>query len=235
MVIDNNEVRRRGASLLECQEWKERPGFAQEKSSTGHSCNPWTKPLLSSFRFRVDGWRWMVIPVACTAGNGFSKLVNRLMLRKMLGPPVTANRDVFSWKLEKRRPGMGNVRRENEREPVLNIERGLNSKISLRTVHWARSLQAPAFERERWVLRDRNIYLRTCEWKRERGNVSGKERDREKAKRERRRKSERRWKKAKESGGKGEKLPFLLDPEIHGENNVSGLTRRPWPLTCSFR
>lgn len=32
-------------------------------------------------------------------------------------------------------PAMGNVRRENEREPALNIERGLNSKISLRAVH----------------------------------------------------------------------------------------------------
>lgn len=34
-------------------------------------------------------------------------------------------------------------------------------------------------------------------------------------------------KKAKESGGEGEKLPFLHDPEIHRENNVSGLTRGP--------
>lgn len=32
-------------------------------------------------------------------------------------------------------PGIGNVRRENERKPALNIERGLNSKISLRAVH----------------------------------------------------------------------------------------------------
>lgn len=32
-------------------------------------------------------------------------------------------------------PGMGNVRRENESELALNIERGLNSKISLRAVH----------------------------------------------------------------------------------------------------
>lgn len=56
MATDNNEVRRREANLFECQS-KERPGFVQEKSSTGHSCNPWTKPLLSSFRFRVDGWR----------------------------------------------------------------------------------------------------------------------------------------------------------------------------------
>ena len=45
------------------------------------------------------------------------------------------------------------------------------------------------------------------------------------AKQERRRKK--RWKKTKESGGKDEKLPFLLDPEIHRENNVSGLTRGP--------
>jgi len=44
-------------------------------------------------------------------------------------------------------------------------------------VHRARSLQAPAFERERWVLRDRNIYLQTCERKRERKNVSGKEKE----------------------------------------------------------
>lgn len=127
-------------------------------------------------------------------------------------------------------PAVGNVRRENEREPALNIERGLNSKISLRAAHWARSLQAPAFERERWVLRDRNIYLRTCEGKRERQNFSEKERDREKAMQECEREM-----KAKESRGKGEKLPFPLDPEIHTENNVSGLTRGPWPLTCSFR
>lgn len=198
-------------------EWKERPGFVQEKLSTGHSCNPRAKPLLSWFRFRVDGYA-----VACTE-NDFSKLVDRLMLQKVLGPPVTANRDVFSWKLEKRR---ARETCEERSEPALNIERGLNSKISLRAVHWARSLQAPAFERERWVLRDQNIYLRTC-GKRERENVSGKERESDGKNEE-----ERRWKKAKESGGE---KPFLLDPEIHRENNVSGLTRRPWPLTCSFR
>lgn len=86
-------------------------------------------------------------------------------------------------------------------------------------------MQAPAFERERWVLRDRNIYLRTCEGKRERENVGGKDRDGKKAKWKQERETIEEGK--RESGGKSEKLPFLLDPEIHRENNVSGLTRGP--------
>lgn len=38
-------------------------------------------------------------------------------------------------KIREAAPGMRDVQRENERELALNIERGLNSKISLRAVH----------------------------------------------------------------------------------------------------
>lgn len=135
-------------------------------------------------------------------------------------------------KIREAAPGMRNVRRENERELALNIERGLNSKISLRAVHWARSLQAPAFERERWVLRDRNIYLRTCEGKKEWENVSGKKRDKEEAKKEQERET---IEEGKRERKKGRETTVPARPWIHRENNVSGLTRGPWPLTCSFR
>lgn len=97
----------------------------------------------------------------------------------------------------------------------LNIERGLNSKISLRAVHRTRSVQAPAFERERWVLRDRNIYLRACEGKREREGVRerGRKREEEKAKQKRRREMV----KENERVEKGRETAFLFDPEKYIE------------------
>ncbi|KYM88827.1 hypothetical protein ALC53_02592 [Atta colombica] len=72
----------------------------------------------------------MVIPLPASSEMAFRSqwLVDRLM-QKMLRPLVTANRDVLE--IRETAPGMGNVRRENERKPALNIERGLNSKISL--------------------------------------------------------------------------------------------------------
>lgn len=79
-------------------------------------------------------------------------------------------------------------------------------------------MQAPAFERERWVLRDRNIYFRTSEEKkRVRRGKGEKEREKKKKKegRERTKESEERARN------------YLLDPEIYRENNVPGLTRGP--------
>lgn len=70
--------------------------------------------------------------VACTVGNGFPKLVDAAE-----GARATDDGEPrrLPLKIRETAPGMGNVRRENESELALNIERGLNSKISLRAVH----------------------------------------------------------------------------------------------------
>lgn len=204
MATDNNEVRRREANLFERHEWKERPGFAQEKSSTGHSCNP-REP--SHYYPRLD-LEWMVegrwlCPLPALSGMAFRSWWIAWCSRRCARATDDGEPRRLPLKIRETTPGTGNVLRENEREFALNIERGLNSKISLRALHWARSLQAPAFERERWVLRDRNIYLRTCEGKSEWENVSRKERNREKAKKERERKTieegKREWRKGWET------------------------------------
>lgn len=178
--------------------------------------------------WKVDGYA-----AVCTVGNGFPKLGGSLDAAKDTRITDDGEPGRLPLKIREAAPGMGNVRGENERELALNIERGLNSKISLRAAHWARSLQAPAFERERWVLRDRNIYLRTregkkrvreCQWEGERqgGSEVGTR------KREKIVEGKREWRKGRET-------TVPARPWIHRENNVSGLTRGPWPLTCSFR
>ncbi|KYN39425.1 hypothetical protein ALC56_05918 [Trachymyrmex septentrionalis] len=86
--------------------------------------------LPTSGWLKVDGYT-----VTCIVGNGFPK--------PMVGGSLDADDAKTAGDGEPRRlpleiretaPGMGNVRRENEREPPPtppNIERGLNSKISL--------------------------------------------------------------------------------------------------------
>lgn len=112
-----------------CYEWKVRLELAQEESPTGQSCNLWTKPFGFRVGLKVDGY-------AVAVGNGFPKPSKSLDIAKDAGAADDdANRDVFPWKIRETAPGTENVLREDERKPVLNIERGLNSKISLRAVH----------------------------------------------------------------------------------------------------
>lgn len=112
-----------------CYGWKVRLELAQEESPTGQSCNPWIEPFGFRVGLKVDGYA-----VARTVGNGFPKPSKSLDIAKDAGAADDgANRDVFPWKIRETAPDTGNVLREDE--PVLNIERGLNSKISLRAVH----------------------------------------------------------------------------------------------------
>lgn len=58
------------------REWEERPGLVQEKSPTGHSCNPRTEPSLPLFEFRAglkveDGY--------AVGKRGFPRLPHCLM------------------------------------------------------------------------------------------------------------------------------------------------------------
>lgn len=58
IVVDNNgaggRVRGRQGCPERCaREWEERPRLVQEKSPTGHSCNPRTEPSLPLFEFRA--------------------------------------------------------------------------------------------------------------------------------------------------------------------------------------
>lgn len=58
--------------------------------------------------------------VACTVGNGFPKLAaDRLMQQKVLGPTDDGEPRRLLLKIRETVPGMGNVRRENERELAL--------------------------------------------------------------------------------------------------------------------
>lgn len=116
MVVDNNRATRRAGgrqgskvALSVTSGGKDREGLAQEKSPTGHSCNPRTKPSLPSFGFRaglkVDGH---------AVGKRLPEAAASLDVAEAAG--AATEERCFPLEIKERAPSMENVRKEKERK-----------------------------------------------------------------------------------------------------------------------